>query len=79
MLLTIVATANHYILDAFIGALVVLAAWKTNAVLLHLRPIERWLLWACYTTKPPPSPGRGPYALVDGEGELAWKANPHIV
>jgi hypothetical protein len=41
--LTIVATANHFILDAVVGACVVLTAYRYNHVMLNLLPVERVL------------------------------------
>jgi hypothetical protein len=43
MALTIVATANHFILDAVVGACVVLTAYRYNHVMLNLLPVERVL------------------------------------
>ncbi|CEL04234.1 Putative Integral membrane protein [Aspergillus calidoustus] len=43
MALTIVATANHFILDAVVGACVVLLAYRYNNVMLRLLPVERVL------------------------------------
>lgn len=63
MFLTIAGTANHYVLDAAVGALIPLAAWRANRVLLHLRVLEEWAFWLCRAEKPPRAAGRGPYAL----------------
>ncbi|KAJ9292795.1 hypothetical protein DTO271G3_8370 [Paecilomyces variotii] len=43
MLLTIVATANHFLLDAFVGTCVLAAARRWNRVILVLLPIEDFL------------------------------------
>ncbi|KAJ4015048.1 hypothetical protein NW752_006504 [Fusarium irregulare] len=40
MLITIVATANHFLMDAFIGALVPLLGWRMNEIILILKPIQ---------------------------------------
>ncbi|KAJ2906131.1 integral membrane protein [Zalerion maritima] len=40
MLLTIIATANHFVLDAMVGACVPLLGWKFNRVVLVLMPIQ---------------------------------------
>ncbi|XEU99167.1 hypothetical protein FSHL1_004454 [Fusarium sambucinum] len=40
MLITIVATANHFLTDAFIGALVPLLGWRINQAVLVLKPIQ---------------------------------------
>ncbi|EIN09541.1 hypothetical protein PUNSTDRAFT_143071 [Punctularia strigosozonata HHB-11173 SS5] len=52
ILLAIVSTANHYILDAVAGFFVSVIAWKINWVLLNLRPLEEWGFWLCRTEKP---------------------------
>ncbi|KAF2437001.1 hypothetical protein EJ08DRAFT_577802 [Tothia fuscella] len=52
MLFTILATANHYILDAAVGALVPVVAWCINDGFLILRPLEEWMYWICRTEKP---------------------------
>lgn len=43
MFVTIIATANHFVLDAVAGAFVVLLGWRMNEVLLVFRPLEEWL------------------------------------
>lgn len=48
----IIATANHFILDAVAGALVCAIAWKTERFLLNLLPLEDWFLWGVRTHKP---------------------------
>ncbi|KAF9870208.1 integral membrane protein [Colletotrichum karsti] len=40
MFITIVATANHFILDAMVGAMVPVLGWRYNHVLLVLKPIQ---------------------------------------
>jgi len=45
ILVAIVATANHFILDAVAGAVVCAIAWNANGVLLNLVPVEDWFLW----------------------------------
>ncbi|GAB7347290.1 hypothetical protein MBLNU459_g3376t2 [Dothideomycetes sp. NU459] len=57
ILVAIVATANHFILDAVAGAAVCAVAWRTNAVLLNLLPLEDWFLWALRLHKPELSTG----------------------
>jgi hypothetical protein len=52
MLFTIVATANHYILDAVVGGTVPLLAWCINDGFLIFRPLEEWIYWLCRTEKP---------------------------
>jgi len=41
--ITIVATANHFLTDAFIGALVPLLGWRINRVVLVLKPIQDYI------------------------------------
>ena len=57
ILLTIVAIANHYFLDALGATMCVLAAFLCNRVLLNFYPLEDWLLWALRLEKPPPTTG----------------------
>jgi hypothetical protein len=52
MLFTIIATANHFFLDAFVGALVPVISWSINSTWLVFRPAEEWLYWVCRTEKP---------------------------
>jgi hypothetical protein len=52
MLLTILATANHFVLDAVVGALIPVLGWKLNGSMLYLLPIEAWALWVLRTEKP---------------------------
>ena len=54
ILIAIVATANHFILDAIAGATVCAVAWNCDRFLLNLLPLEDWLLWALRTHKPEP-------------------------
>lgn len=58
ILLCIVATANHYILDAIAAAFVVLLAFLCNRVLLNFLVLEDWLLWAWRLEKPEPTTGK---------------------
>ncbi|EIW71429.1 hypothetical protein TREMEDRAFT_37809 [Tremella mesenterica DSM 1558] len=52
ILLVIMATANHYLLDAVGGLFVTILAYRANRLLLNLRPIEEWWFWALRTEKP---------------------------
>lgn len=52
LLAAIVATANHFILDAVAGALVCAVAWNANGVLLNLLVLEDYFLWAVRIHKP---------------------------
>lgn len=58
ILLCIVATANHYVLDAVAAALVVLLSYTCNKVLLNFLVLEDWLLWAWRLEKPASTTGR---------------------
>ncbi|KAK4461204.1 PAP2 superfamily-domain-containing protein [Cladorrhinum samala] len=52
ILTAIVATANHFILDAVAGATACLIAWRYNGVLLNLLPIEDYFLRLVRIHKP---------------------------
>ena len=52
ILTAIVATANHFILDAVAGAMVCGLAWTGNRVLLNLLPLEDYFLWCVRIHKP---------------------------
>ena len=52
ILVCIVATANHFILDAVAGAVVCGIAWRCERLLLNLLPLEDWLLWCLRMHKP---------------------------
>jgi hypothetical protein len=54
ILVAIVATANHFILDAIAGALVCALGWRFNGVLLNLLPVEDCFLWIVRIHKPEP-------------------------
>lgn len=65
ILVAIVATANHFIVDAVAGALVCVLGWRLNHLLLNLLPLEDYFLWLVQIHKPEPT--------VEGIGELdAW-------
>jgi hypothetical protein len=55
ILAAIVATANHFILDAVAGALVCTLGWKFNGILLNLIPLEDYFLWLVRIHKPEPA------------------------
>lgn len=57
ILLAIVATANHYVLDACAGALVVAFSFLCNRFLLNFLVFEDWLLWILRLEKPEPTTG----------------------
>ncbi|KAG9236437.1 hypothetical protein BJ875DRAFT_227459 [Amylocarpus encephaloides] len=52
ILVAIVATANHFILDAVVGAMVCGVAWWGNDVLLNLLALEDWFLLLVRIHKP---------------------------
>ena len=52
ILTAIVATANHFILDAVAGAIICGIAWNGNRVLLNLVPLEDCFLWCVRIHKP---------------------------
>lgn len=52
ILIAIVATANHFILDAVAGAIVCGCAWNGNTLLLNLVPLEDYFLWCVRIHKP---------------------------
>jgi hypothetical protein len=52
ILTAIIATANHFILDAVAGACVCSVAWNVNRVLLNLLPVEDYFLWIVRIHKP---------------------------
>ena len=52
ILIAIVATANHFILDAVAGAMICGVAWYGNRILLNLVPLEDCFLWCLRIHKP---------------------------
>jgi hypothetical protein len=52
ILVAIIATANHFILDAAAGGIVCGVAWWGNDVLLNLLALEDWFLWVVRIHKP---------------------------
>lgn len=57
ILVTIVATANHYWLDALMATVVASLAYLCNGVFLALLPLEDLLLWCLRVEKPQPTTG----------------------
>jgi len=55
ILITIVATANHYYLDACVAFFVVIIAFLCNRIFLVLLPLEDLLLWCLRMEKPVPT------------------------
>ncbi|KAM0279555.1 hypothetical protein ACHAQH_004510 [Verticillium albo-atrum] len=68
ILTAIVATANHFVLDAVAGAFVCGIAWHANGILLNLLPLEDYFLSALRLHKP--VNWTDPEASVDDGG---WK------
>ncbi|KAJ5664737.1 hypothetical protein N7462_011550 [Penicillium macrosclerotiorum] len=58
ILVAIVATANHFLLDAIAGAIVCAVGWQFNGVLLNLLAVEDYFLWLVRIHKPEPFAGR---------------------
>lgn len=52
ILVAILATANHFILDAVAGAVVCLLGWRFNGIMLNLLPLEDCFLWIVRIHKP---------------------------
>jgi hypothetical protein len=57
ILITIVATANHYYLDACVAFFVAVTAFLCNRVFLGFLPLEDLLLWCLRLEKPVPTTG----------------------
>ena len=57
ILVAIIATANHFILDAVAGAIVCALGWWANPILLNLLPLEDYFLYAVRIHKPEPYVG----------------------
>lgn len=57
ILTTIVATANHYYLDAMVATVFVILAFFANKIFYVFIPLEDWLLWLIRADKPVPSTG----------------------
>jgi len=57
ILITIVATANHYYLDALISVFVAILGYLGNRIFLALLPLEDLLLWCLRLEKPVPTTG----------------------
>ncbi|KAF2455165.1 PAP2 superfamily-domain-containing protein [Lineolata rhizophorae] len=58
LLVTIVATANHYFMDAAVAACFVVLSFAANRVFVVFLPLEDWFLWAIRAEKPVPSTGK---------------------
>lgn len=70
ILAAIIATANHFILDAFAGAIICGLGWWGNSVLLNLLPLEDYIFWVLRIHKPEQvSIGFRPLFVFDDSGE----------
>lgn len=52
ILVAIVSTANHFLLDAVAGAIMCALGWKVNALPLNLLPLEDYFLSCLRVHKP---------------------------
>lgn len=52
ILIAIVTTANHFVLDAVAGAMVCGIAWHAEPLMLNLLPLEDLFFWCIRTHKP---------------------------
>ena len=57
ILTTIVATANHYYLDAMVATFFVFLSFACNKIFLVFLPLEDLLLWVIRADKPVPTTG----------------------
>ncbi|KAJ9150885.1 Integral membrane protein [Pleurostoma richardsiae] len=57
MIVTIIATANHFVLDAVVGTMVPFLGWRLNRVVLIFEPWEDWLFSLLRIEKPIRSSG----------------------
>lgn len=57
ILTTIVATANHYFMDAMMSTIFVCIAFGCNEVFYAFLPLEDWFLWLLRVEKPVPTTG----------------------
>ncbi|KAJ5291100.1 hypothetical protein N7478_000351 [Penicillium angulare] len=75
ILIAIVATANHFILDAVAGALVCALGWRFNGVLLNLLPLEGYFLCLVRIHKPEPSENNMRYSSRDWDSDNSDERN----
>jgi hypothetical protein len=71
ILVAIVATANHYILDAVAGLFVAVAGWHANRVLYNLLVLEDWFCYLLRVHKPARE-GEGGVLYADDKDEGEW-------
>ncbi|KAI0311174.1 PAP2 superfamily-domain-containing protein [Amylostereum chailletii] len=67
ILLAIVATANHYIIDAVAGFFLAILALNANNVLLALLPLENRVFYLLHLHKP--APAGGSVSAIEWKGE----------
>ena len=72
ILVAIISTANHFILDAVAGALVCTVGWSANGILQNLLPLEDYFLWCVRIHKPIHQPFRT-YEYMDDQSN--WVPN----
>jgi hypothetical protein len=65
ILIAVIATANHFILDTVAGATIVLFALRYNKLMNNLLPLEDCLFWCLRIHKPVP--------VITGQGETVEK------
>ncbi|KAL4913809.1 hypothetical protein BDW62DRAFT_156883 [Aspergillus aurantiobrunneus] len=78
ILAAIVATANHFILDAIAGTVVCILGWRFNGILLNLIPLEDYFLWVVRIHKPEPAETSGTLGSegwVDHDDEVVERAS----
>ncbi len=79
ILIAIVSTANHFILDAVAGAVVCCVGWNINSVLLNLLPLEDWFLWTLRIHKPVQIPVEDVAGLGLKQKTEAWTPERPVV
>ncbi|OAP65772.1 hypothetical protein AYL99_01744 [Fonsecaea erecta] len=67
ILVAILATANHFILDAVAGGMICLVALRCNCFMKNLLPLEDYVLWCLRIHKPVPEPPIQSVRLDDKE------------
>lgn len=70
ILIAILATANHFVLDAVAGFFVAVAGWHVNGVLVNLLPLEDWFFNLLHVHKPDHEEARDGTASPVGDGKI---------
>ena len=73
-LLICVTAANHYILDAIVGLMVALTAYRANRLMLNLLVVEDFLLYAAHLHKPTPGEDESDARTPNAEDQAKWIA-----